>query len=299
MTTPINCPRTLNPGSRYRLSKSDQEELEQSIIDAVTEEHPQSVRHVFYQLCHLPSVGKTESGYRRIQRLVLNLRKQGRMRYSWIADGTRYRIKPTTYGSVEEALEETARYYRRALWRDVDVYVEVWCESDSIAGVLDPITDRYDISLMATRGFSSHTFLHAAGVELTGIGKPTYIYYVGDWDPSGKLIGETVASHLRNFAPSIDIEFERLLINPEQIEAYSLPTKPTKHSSHSRGFGDSRTVEAEAMPAGQTREILENAILQHIDEHQIDIIKTAEYEEKEILRLIKIDPPYPDGSNQL
>lgn len=268
-----------------RLTNAKKANLERQIIHVVTDEHPQTVRHVFYQLCHLPCVGKTEGGYRRIQRLVLNLRKQGDLPYKWISDGTRYRIKPATYDSIQAALEETATFYRRTLWRESDVYVEVWCESDSIAGVLEPITDRYDTSLMSSRGFSSHTFLHAAGVEITEIGKPTFIYYVGDWDASGKLIGEKIAEQLRYFAPRIDIEFERILITPQQIDEFSLPSKPPKQNTHSRGFHSECTVEAEAMPARQTRQILEHAILRHIDPEKLKVIETIEQEERNALEI--------------
>ena len=274
---------------RKRLTRDELDQLEIAIIAEVQSENPQTVRHVFYRLCHLETVGKSEKGYRRIQRLVLNLRKAGRLPYAWISDGTRYRIKPTTYGSVAEAIEDTANYYRRSLWRDSGVYCEVWCESDSIAGVLDPVTDRYDISLMSSRGFSSHTFLHQAGVELTEVGKPAFIFYVGDFDPSGMLIGENIAKRLREFAPGIDIEFERLLINPEQIEEYDLPAKPVKRNSHAHNFRDSRAVEAEAMAAGLTRKILENAILRHVDTRELEVLGIAEISERHALRMFRHD----------
>ena len=217
------------------------------------------------------------------------MRIDGRLPYAWIADGTRYRIKPTTFGSIEEAIADTARFYRRTLWLESDIYVEVWCESDSIAGVLEPITDRYDVSLMSSRGFSSHTFLHNAGVELAQFAKPAFIYYIGDWDPSGKLIGENIARQLRHFAPGVDIEYERLLITRQQIEELSLPSKPPKPSSHSKGFNDTRTVEAEAMPARLTREILEQAILRHIDSRKLSVIETIEREERQVLDLFTRD----------
>jgi hypothetical protein len=269
------------------LTRQEIAALEQAIVEEVRSEYPQTVRHVFYRLCHLDTVGKSENGYRRIQRLVLKLRKEGRLRYSWIADGTRFRIKPQTYDSVADAIHETARFYRRSLWRDSDVYVEVWCESDSIAGVLRPVTEQYDISLMSSRGFSSHTFLYRAAVEMSHIGKPVFVYYVGDWDPSGQLIGQHVIDRLREFAPRVDIQFERLLINPDQIEDFELPTKPVKCSTHSRNFRDTRAVEAEAMPAGQTREILEDAILCHVSERELDVIEIAEAEEKSALEMFQ------------
>lgn len=278
-------PRTLK--KRSRLTNAEIGTLERLILNEVRQEHPQTVRHVFYRLCHLDEVGKSESGYRRIQRLVLKLRKEKRLPYHWISDGTRYRMKPRTFDSMEDAISDTAQFYRRSLWRDSDVYVEVWCESDSIAGVLSPITSQYDISLMSSRGFSSHTFLYQSAIEMSEMGKPAFVYYVGDWDPSGQLIGQHVISQLRKFAPDVDIDFERLLINPDQITEFDLPAKPVKKNSHSHNFRDNRAVEAEAMPAGQTREILEDAILRHVSERELEVIKIAEDEEKSALSLFQ------------
>ena len=70
--------------------------------------------------------------------------------------------KPDTYSTIEEALEASARYYRRSLWVDSEDRVEVWCEKDALAGVLYPVTSEYDVPLMVTRGFSSETFAYEA-----------------------------------------------------------------------------------------------------------------------------------------
>ena len=70
--------------------------------------------------------------------------------------------KPRSYNSVEDALADTARLYRKSLWNDAESYVEVWCEKDALAGVIYPITANYDVPLMVARGFSSETFCYEA-----------------------------------------------------------------------------------------------------------------------------------------
>ena len=99
-----------------------------------------TVRQLYYraEVEGLPGIDKTESGYDKIQRQVLLLRRTGLLPYRHIADLTRWMRQPTTFDSVEEALQETARLYRKALWRDADVYVEIWCEKDALAGVIYP-----------------------------------------------------------------------------------------------------------------------------------------------------------------
>jgi hypothetical protein len=48
-----------------------------------------------------------------VQRALVRLRRRQIIPYGWIADGTRGRIKPTTFSSLEQAIERTARLYRR------------------------------------------------------------------------------------------------------------------------------------------------------------------------------------------
>jgi hypothetical protein len=69
-----------------------------------------TVRQLYYQaeVHGAPGIDKTESGYDKIQRQVLDLRRAGRLPYTDIADLTRWMRKPRAFDSVEEALQETA-----------------------------------------------------------------------------------------------------------------------------------------------------------------------------------------------
>ncbi len=113
------------------------------------------------------------------------MRLEGRIPWSWITDGTRWMHKSVRYGSVEEALEATRQHYRRDYWRELDDYVEVWLEKDALAGVLFRVTDEWGVPLMVTRGFASLSYIHNAAETIQRVGKPTHIYYFGDYDPSG------------------------------------------------------------------------------------------------------------------
>jgi hypothetical protein len=42
-------------------------------------------------------------------------------------------VKSDSWDSVEDALDDAAASYRRALWRDQEVYVEVWSEKEAIS----------------------------------------------------------------------------------------------------------------------------------------------------------------------
>jgi hypothetical protein len=62
----------------------------------------------------------------------------------------------------EDALQETARLYREALWRETEAHVEIWCEKDALARMIYPVTAVYDVPLMVARGFSSETICFEA-----------------------------------------------------------------------------------------------------------------------------------------
>ena len=122
-----------------RRTSAEMEECARFLIDYAERHGPVTVRQLYYraEVEGLPGIDKTDNGYDKIQRQVLNLRRAGRLPYDHIADLTRWMRKPRTFDSVEEALQETARLYRKALWRDAEVTVEVWCEKDALSFSLE------------------------------------------------------------------------------------------------------------------------------------------------------------------
>ena len=265
---------------RHRRTAAEIQEICRAIHEILSDDNPQSVRHVFYRLTGAPYnlVAKTETGYRTVQRKTLDLRRDEVLPWRWVSDGTRYRRQQQSYETPADAIRHTANSYRRDLWSRTDAYIEVWCESDSMAGVIIQETRRYNVSLMCSRGFSSDSFLSAAAEEIADQKRPAFLYYVGDWDPSGKIIPEVIERRLRAFAPSAEIHFERLLVTPDQIAKWSLQTKPAKKSTHSKQFSGG-TVEAEAVPSELARRLVREAIEQHLDQREVRVLKEAEKSE--------------------
>lgn len=258
--------------------------IRKTIHWVLSQDSPMTVRQVFYQLVSLGVIDKTEGEYKATAvRLLANMRRTGEIPFGLIADNTRWMRKPTTYSSLEQALQRTAEHYRRSVWDDQDCYVEIWLEKDALAGVLYRITAAWDVPLMVTRGYPSLTFLNSAAETIDAEEKPTYLFYFGDYDPSGLDIARAVEDGLEEFAPHSEIHFERVAVTPEQIVAWNLPTRPTKRSdSRSRNFrGES--VEIDAIPSNRLRGLVENCILNHVDEHVLSGLRVAEQSERELL----------------
>jgi hypothetical protein len=212
------------------------------------------------------------------------MRRSGVLPYGWLADNTRWQRKPTTFTGVEEALAETARTYRKALWADSSAYVEIWLEKDALSGVVYPITSQFDVPLMVARGYASLSFLHSAAEYIDDLDVPTFIYHLGDFDPSGVNAAEKIEETLCELAPNAEIHFERIAVTPTQIKRSRLPTRPTKKSdTRAKNFG-AVSVELDAIEPDRLRHLVQDAIEQHMPSRQFAILKAAEESEQQLLR---------------
>lgn len=260
------------------------EAIRSGLYDILADQHPATVRGTFYQAVGRGLVGKTEAEYKTtVGRLLTEMRRSGRLPYGWLADNTRWMRKPQTYTSLQDMLELTAQTYRRALWGSQDAYVEVWLEKDALAGVLYEVTQEWDVPLMVTRGYPSVTFVHEAAEEIAHQGKPVFIYYLGDRDPSGVDIPRFVEEELRRLAPDAEIHFECIAVTTTQMVELNLPTRPTKRSdSRSKGF-EGESVEVDAIPAPVLRRLVSDHIEAHIDRGALDRLLGIEEAEAQTL----------------
>src|SRR5215510_8025462 len=150
------------PIRRTRATKAEVEARREALLDIIAAGRPMTVRQVFYQATVRGIVEKAETGYSKVQTDLTIMRRADELPYHWLADNTRWQRKPDTFDSVEDALRETARFYRKNLWRDADSYVEIWLEKDALSGVIYPVTSMYDVPLMVARGYASLSFLYSA-----------------------------------------------------------------------------------------------------------------------------------------
>lgn len=274
-----------SPIKRERRTKAEIVTIKQAIYDLLRADNPMTLRQLFYRLVTAGVIEKTEAEYKTTAgRLLIEMRLDGDVPFDWVADSTRWMRKPTTYDSLQDALASTARYYRRAIWRDLPAYVEVWCEKDALAGVLYEETATYDVPLMVSKGYASLTYLHEAAQAIIAQQKPTFLYQFGDHDPAGVDIPRNIEARLRQFAPDAEIHFERVAVQSEQIAAWGLPTRPTKsQDTRARKFeGDS--VEVDAIPPTQLRQLVRDCIGRHVDPVELKMLEAAESSERGILR---------------
>ncbi|MBL8726658.1 MAG: hypothetical protein JNK49_21635 [Planctomycetes bacterium] len=260
-------------------------DLRSALVEIVREGAPMTVRQIYYQAVTKGLIDKTEQQYKAIGRLLVLMRRDGTIDYQDIADNTRWMRKPTSYGSIEDALAQTARIYRRQVWADLECRVEVWLEKEALAGVLVDVTAKWDVPLMVTRGYPSLSYLHSAGEAIRASGLETFIYYFGDHDPSGVDIARHVAESLAEFAGDVSVTFTPVAIRKEQIRIFNLPTRPTKSSDSRARDWEGGSVEVDALHPDVLRSLANDVIEYHIPEGHMDTLLAAEASERQALRM--------------
>ena len=272
---------------RRRATKAEMEERAEFLIEYAEEHGPVTCRQLYYQsVVHgLPGIEKDDSGYDKIQEQVLRLRREGRLDYGYIADMTRWMRKPRSFDSVEDAVAATIQTYRKNLWLDSTAYVEVWCEKDALAGVILPVTYEYDVPLMVARGFVSETFAYEAIAARRGDARPYHVYYLGDFDRAGRDAARSLEDKLTRFADEegIEVIFNTLAITERQVRLYKLQTRPPKRNTPAdRAWPHKFACELDAMAPDDIRELVEDAINNHLDQKQLAVLKVAEELEREL-----------------
>lgn len=269
---------------RNRRTKAAINSLRQSLYELASEFQPLTVRQLFYRAVAVGLIDKSQKSYSQdIVRLVGLMREEGQLPFDWIVDNTRWMRKPRTYSSLHSMLHYSQRTYRRAIWDDQKAYIEIWCESDSIAGVLGSVTDEYDVPLMPCSGQPSKSFLHSAAENIATQEKPCHLYYFGDYDKAGMDISKRIHRDFERYLPSRCVwTFERVALNEAQILEFNLPTRPPKDA---RG-GFTQTVELEAMTTQQLHSLCRHCIEQHIDECSLQRTRQVEELERETLATI-------------
>jgi hypothetical protein len=277
-----------SPIKRIRSTKAEVEARREALWGIINAGKPMTVRQVFYQATVHGIVEKAETGYTKVQTDLTVMRRDGSLPYAWLADSTRWQRKPDSFDSVEQALQDTAALYRKNLWRDANSYVEIWLEKDALTGVIYPITSMFDVPLMVARGYASLSFLYDAAEYINQLDVPTYIYHLGDFDPSGVNAAVKIEETLRELAPDAEIYFERLAVTREQIRSWNLPKRPTKQSdTRAKGFGKV-SVELDAIDPNNLRDLVQTAIEQHLPPEQYEVLKAAEESERKLIgRLVR------------
>lgn len=169
--------------------------------------------------------------------------------------------------------------------------VAVYCEKNTMNDYIAPITQRYEAIFQPLIGESSIQRVEDIIYRIAQIGKPGRIFYISDFDPSGKQMPVSVARKAEFYAKEVygaDIKLIPLALTYEQVKEYKLPGVPTKaKDSRAAGFvakyGD-RATELDALEAlhpGVLARMIEDAIAPYYDSERPKLVKAENKRIKE------------------
>ena len=261
--------------------KIEMQQRYDAIIAFAEEQKPVTIRGIYYHLTTLGLVDKTDAGYQKVARACKLLRLENKLPWAFIADNTRWSRKPRSETSMENALRNTAQYYRRDFMYHQKFEIEVWLEKDALSGVFFTVTQDYDIPLMVSRGFSSLTFLHAAAENFENSQRKGVIFIFTDYDAAGMTIEKEIREKMHQFAPNTAVEIERVGLTKTQVENLSLPTRTPKKNDVKKGFDF--CCELDAVPPNTLREWVRDAIHTRVDLVELQRLRNIESAERESL----------------
>lgn len=247
-----------------------------------------TLRQIYYQLVAKQIIANQQSYYMKLSRLCVIGRDEGILDEESFADRLRQIDKPDSYLDLDDFMNTVKESYRKDKWQDQAAYVEVWTEKDALRSVLTEITYSYDVNLMVVRGQASRTAIYESYkrfAEKIDEGKDCFLYYAGDFDPSGLSIYRSLVERIGGYGDyGRYITFSRIALTPEQIEKYNLPSEPAKQKDPNckrfiDEYGDG-VVELDSLPPDVLREEIKSCIAQHIDRGLFEQVQKIESEEQ-------------------
>ena len=229
-----------------------------------------SLRQLYYQLVSQNILPNTDLSYKRLSETISHARIAGLIDWDAIEDRIRVPRIPWYWGgSPREYLQASIEEYRVDRHAGQEVYVELWVEKDALAGVLAPIADDHDVTLLVNRGYSSQTAMwESAERFLDRADRECVLLYLGDHDPSGDDMVRDIRDRLNDlYGAQVDVQ--KIAITPEQVAQYNPPPNRAKVSDSRAArfiaqYG-SESYEVDALPPAILNQIVTDAIEGYVD----------------------------------
>lgn len=247
-----------------------------------------TVRQVYYQLVAKAIIANTMKSYKRLVKIITDGRIAGLIDWDMIEDRARQVVGKTRWDSGQSVMDAAAENYHRDMWEGQEERPFVLIEKEALAGVLTPLCMRYDVPLLACKGYPSASVMRDLARDQImpnlAEGQRCVILHLGDHDPSGIDMTRDIRERLTMFIEFEDADVNRLALNMPQIEALKPPPNPAKqtdarYQGYVTRFGR-RCYELDALPPEELQAIVKRSIVQRIDkrkwerrERQIEAMK--------------------------
>jgi hypothetical protein len=172
------------------------------VLREYREHWPLTVRQIYYRLVGAKGYPKTEAFYNTLCHHLANCRRARVIPFSAIRDDGVTTVDMQHFNDEEHFKEHIRllgeRYIRNKLSAQ-SIHIEVWCEAAGMIFQLADVAHRYSVEVYSSSGFDSLTAKKNLADRICRIGKPAVILHLGDYDPSGESIFESVAEDVAAF----------------------------------------------------------------------------------------------------
>jgi len=265
--------------------------------DAIVNEYMEqgyklTLRQLYYQFVARGLVPNTERSYKNLGSIVSKARLAGMLDWDAIEDRGRQPNTPSEWDSVADLVEAALSQFRLPRWGGQPNYAELWVEKEALAGVLEPIAERYHATLMVNKGYSSSSAMYESAKRLRKRGRRArrvFVFYLGDLDPSGEDMVRDIEERLELFTCGVlDLEVRKVALTIEQVQEYDPPPNPTKLTdSRAGGFVERyghECWEVDALEPAVLHEVIEAAFDEVVDRKAMDMVIEREESDKMHLR---------------
>lgn len=220
--------------------RTDTRKMIYVINDIITDYQQQgftlSVRQLYYQLVARDIIENTEQSYKRIASIINDGRLAGLIDWDAIEDRNRDIEMMTRWSSGSSIVRAAANSFHQDMWVNQTERVFVIVEKAALAGVLSGVCRKYDVPLLAARGYPSVSIVREMVLEhivpALNEGQIPVVLHLGDHDPSGIDMTRDLDERIRMFAEAEvydgDISINRIALTMKQIDLKNPPPNPAK-----------------------------------------------------------------------
>lgn len=272
----------------------------QAVLDEYRQYWPLTCRQIWYRLVGAHGCDKTEAAYGRLCHHIANARRGRLIPFHTIRDDGVTTYSLDHFEDRDHFLRhvrELGETYTRNKLAGQETHMEVWAEAAGMLPQLYRVAEPFSVPVYSSGGFDSLTAKKRLADRVCEGGKPTVILHLGDHDPSGVSIFDSVAEDVAAFVASdrphglVTVAFERVALTADQVRQYDLPTAPPKATdSRSKGWTGG-TCQLEALPPNVIAGILRTAIERRLDQAQLGADQAREEHERREIQTLLLAPP--------
>lgn len=235
-----------------------------------------SVRQLYYQLVARDKIENTEKSYKRIASIINDARLAGLIDWDAIEDRNRDIEVRTRWRDGAQIVKAAADSYHMDMWDNQENRVFVIVEKAALAGVLGGVCRKFDVPLLAARGYPSVSIVREMALEHLSDpisqGQFVTVLHLGDHDPSGIDMTRDLQERFDLFLGDTDDMFtlHRIALTRDQIDEKNPPPNPAKttdsrFSNYLREHGD-ESWELDALEPSYLVDLVTRHIENHIDD---------------------------------